>query len=154
MADGLVIPSVGQWVGDISLGSATVACSFEVFPSGGSWGFLVGKPMQRSFHAIHNHTTDEVSIPQGSGHEVLVNEIHYKHTIDMLTYVGLGPTVDIKQQEVFSGTPIEPMYSSAKEKEVLAPEIVLGDATPPSSETQEPVGEPSIPWTNVWKVEI
>ena len=132
MADGSVIPSVGQWVGDISLGSTTVACSFEVFPSGGSWGFLVGKPMQRSFRAIHNHATDEVSIPQGSGHEVLVNEVHYKHTIDMLAYVGLGPTADIKQQEVFGGTPIEPMYSSAREKEVLAPEIALGDATPPA----------------------
>ncbi|KIM79279.1 hypothetical protein PILCRDRAFT_74433, partial [Piloderma croceum F 1598] len=63
MADGSIVPSTGRWVGDISLGSATVACSFEVFPSGGSWGFLVGKPMQRSFRAIHNHATDEVSIP-------------------------------------------------------------------------------------------
>ena len=107
MADGTIIPSIGQWVGYISLGKATAACSFEVFPSGGSWGFLVGKPMQRSFGAIHNHATDEVSIPHGSGHEILANEIHHKLGADMLAYVGLGPTSDIKQHEIFGRVPVK-----------------------------------------------
>lgn len=159
MANGSIIPSVGRWVGDISLGSATVACSFEVFPSGGSWGFLVGKPMQRSFRAIHNHATDEVTIPQGSGHEVLVNEIHYKHAIDMLAFVGLGPTSDIKQQGIFGGVPIEPIYQLTEEREVI-PNISQDNAaqtvhTLPTEviATHEPVGEPSVPWTDIWTVE-
>jgi len=154
MADGSVIPSVGQWVGDISLGSTTVACSFEVFPSGGSWGFLVGKPMQRSFRAIHNHATDEVSIPQGSGHEVLVNEVHYKHTIDMLAYVGLGPTADIKTTRSLQWDPHRAYVLISEGKGSFSTRNCAGRCYTPSSETQEPVGEPSIPWTNVWKVEI
>jgi len=110
MANGSVIPSAGQWVGRITIGKATVICGFEVFPSGGSWGFLVGKPMQRLFSAIHNHATDEVSIPNDTGYEILVNEIHYKHVVDILAHVGLGPTSDIKQSGTFGGHSIEPIY--------------------------------------------
>ena len=84
-------------MGQISLGKATVVCSFKLFPSGRSWGFLVGKPMQRSFGAIHNHTTNEISIPHNLGQEVLVKEIHYKHVVNMLACAGLKPTADIKQ---------------------------------------------------------
>ena len=105
MADGTIIPSIGQWVGYISLGKATAACSFEVFLSGRSLGFLVGKLMQRSFSTIHNHATDEVSIPDSSGHEILANEFHHKLAADMLAYVGLRPTSDIKQREIFGRVP-------------------------------------------------
>jgi hypothetical protein len=178
MADGSVIPSIGQWVGQVSLGRATVVCAFEVFPSGGSWAFLVGKPMQRLFGAVHNHATDEVSIPNSTGHDILANEIHYKHTVDMLAYVGLGPTSDIKQCGSFGGLSIEPVYpSTMKSSMVLEHETVLGDIifpsrtvlpdilqesivrladTPPSAadKSRNPVGEPSTPWTNIWKVEV
>ena len=156
MVNGSIIHSKGQWAGQISLGKTTVACSFEVFPSGGSWGFLVGKPMQRSFGAIHNHATDEISIPHDSGHKVLVNEIHYKHAIDMLTYVGLGRTADIKQQRIFGGAPIDPIYKPTQEKKVLTQEIVPKIPKTPQDiiEVQEQIGEPSTPWTDIWKVEI
>jgi len=177
MADGSVIPSLGQWVSHISLGKITVVCAFEVFPSGGSWAFLVGKPMQRLFGAIHNHATDEVSIPNGIGHDILVNEIHYKHAIDMLAYVGLGPTSDIKQRGFFGGLPIEPAYpSTAKSCIVLKQGTLSGDVESPSREVspdtqecivhlvdtlpsaadqpQDPVGEPNTPWTDIWKVKV
>ena len=97
MANGSVIPSMGLWIGHVSMGRSTVICSFEVFLSGGSWAFLVGKPMQCSFRAIHNHATDEISIPSDAEHEILTNQIHYKHAVNMLAFVGLGPTADVKQ---------------------------------------------------------
>ena len=137
MADGSVIPSIGQWVGKVSLGRTTVVCAFEVFPSGGSWAFLVGKPMQRLFGAVHNHATDEVSIPNGVGHDTLVNEIHYKHVVDMLAYVGLGPTSDIKQRGSFGGLSMEPVYPSTTKSGI-----------------DQSVGKPNTPWTDVWKVEV
>ena len=110
MANGSVIPSMGRWIGQVSIGKSTVACSFEVFPSGGSWAFLVGKPMQRSFGAIHNHGTDEISIPRDKECDILVNQIHYKHAIDMLAFVGLGITSDIKQRDIYGGARIDPAY--------------------------------------------
>ena len=176
MADGSIVPSTGQWVGHISLGNTTAVCSFEVFPSGGSWGFLVGKPMQRSFGAIHDHATDEVKIPHGSGHEVLVNEIHHKQAIDILAHVGLGPTADIKQRRIFGGVPTNPVYSTP-EKVVTMQGVELGDREFPArevpsqtsqnnsphpidtlplevEETKDPVGEPEVPWTNIWRVKV
>jgi hypothetical protein len=132
--------------------------------------------MQQLFGAIHNHATDEVSIPQSSGHEVLINEMYHKHAINMLAFVGLGPTSDIKQRGIFRGAPIEPIYQPAGEKDILTQEIATGVPKTPSREvlpnvsqndtgqpihilpteiieTQEPIGEPSLPWTNVWTVE-
>jgi len=97
MANGSVIPSMGLWIGHVSMGRSTVICSIEVFPSRGSWAFLVRKPMQCSFGAIHNHVTDKISIPSDTEHKILTNQIHYKHAVNMLTFVGLRPTADVKQ---------------------------------------------------------
>jgi hypothetical protein len=77
----------------------------------------------------------------------------------MLAFVGLGPTSDIKQQGVFGGVPIEPVYQPVEEREVL-PKILQDNAVQsvhilPTEviETHEPVGEPSVPWTDIWTVE-
>src|ERR1700733_5050739 len=110
--NGSVMPSIGLWIGQVSMGKSTVMCSFEVFPSGGSWAFLVGKPMQRSFGAIHNHATDKIGLPGNAEHEILTNQIHYKHAIDMLAFIGLGPTADVKQRGTYGGASIEPVYPS------------------------------------------
>ena len=52
MANGTVIPSTGRWEGLVDIGGEKELCAFEVFPSGGSWAFLVGKAMQRAFTGI------------------------------------------------------------------------------------------------------
>jgi hypothetical protein len=132
--------------------------------------------MQQSFSAIHNHATNEVSILQGSGHKVLINEIHYKHAINMLVFVGLRPTSNIKQQVIFGGVPIEPIYQPVGEKNIPTQEITTGVPKTPAREvllnvsqndaeqpihilpadiieTHEPVREPSVPWTAIWTVE-
>jgi len=45
MADGTLVPSDGQWIGDVILGGHMVKGVFEVFPSGGGWSLLFGKPL-------------------------------------------------------------------------------------------------------------
>ena len=45
MGNGTIIPSIATWKGSMQLGETTVKGEFEVFHSGGSWAFLLGKPM-------------------------------------------------------------------------------------------------------------
>jgi len=52
----------------------------------------------------------EISIPRDKECDILVNQIHYKHAIDMLAFVGLGITSDIKQRDVYGGAHIDPIY--------------------------------------------
>ena len=45
MGNGVIVPSLARWSGRMRLGEATVKEEFEVFDSGGSWAFLLGKPL-------------------------------------------------------------------------------------------------------------
>ena len=47
MANGTIIPSQARWEGTIQLSNIVIEGSFEVFDSGGSWAFLLGKPLLR-----------------------------------------------------------------------------------------------------------
>ena len=130
-------------------------CAFEMFPSGGSWAFLVGKPIQRLFSAIHNHTTDEISIPNGRGYEILVSKIHYKHMVNILAYVGLRPTSDIKQSGTFGGCSIKPIYPATTKSKASKLETEVGDIEitrkVPFEKVQgtDPDGETDIPPHNL-----
>jgi hypothetical protein len=46
MGNGVIVPSLAMWNGKLRLGRITVEGTFEVFDSGGSWAFLVGKPLR------------------------------------------------------------------------------------------------------------
>ena len=75
MADGTRVPSQGCWRGDVSLGGHTVKGSFKVFPSGGGWSLLVGKPLLKQFKAVNNYDNDTLMIPQNGVWNTLVSEI-------------------------------------------------------------------------------
>jgi len=74
MADGTCVPSHGCWSGDVILGGQTVEGSFEVFPSGGGWSLLFGKPLLQEFKAIHNYENDTLMIPFNGEWTTLTNE--------------------------------------------------------------------------------
>jgi hypothetical protein len=74
MADGTYIPSNGCWSGDVLLGGQTVKELFEVFPSGGGWSLLIGKPLLQKFKAIHNYENDSLMIPFNGEWTTLANE--------------------------------------------------------------------------------
>jgi hypothetical protein len=75
MANGALVPSIGRWEGYIRFGGARVRASFEVFPSGGSWSFLFGKPLLEQFGAVHDYGTDTISVPGEKGSTVVSNQI-------------------------------------------------------------------------------
>ena len=62
MADGNIVKPIAVWKGKMEIEGVKVFGSFEVFDSGGNWDFLLGKPLLTSFHAIHEYTSDTISI--------------------------------------------------------------------------------------------
>jgi len=82
MADGTIVPSHGQWSGGVTLGGQTVNGSFEVFPSGGGWSLLFGKPLLRAFKAIHDYNDDTLKIPRNGDWTVLTNKCIESTTVE------------------------------------------------------------------------
>ncbi|KAF8836078.1 hypothetical protein BDN67DRAFT_866673, partial [Paxillus ammoniavirescens] len=58
MADGTLVPSLGVWSGMLEWGPTQILTTFEVFPSGGSWCMLIGKPLLEQLMAVHDYGTD------------------------------------------------------------------------------------------------
>ena len=74
MADGTHIPLAGRWAGDVHLKSQVGNLSIEVFPSGGRWSLLFGKPLLEKFRAIHDYGKDTVHLPKSDrGQDILAN---------------------------------------------------------------------------------
>jgi hypothetical protein len=66
MADGSLVSSTGVWTGTISWGPINIQTAFEVFPSGGSWCMLIGKPLLEQVRAIHDYSSDAILLPHGN----------------------------------------------------------------------------------------
>ena len=75
MADGSIVKPKAVWEGRMEIGGVQVWGSFEVFDSGGSWEFLLGKPLLTALHAVHEYTGDTVSIENNGLSAVLENQI-------------------------------------------------------------------------------
>lgn len=73
MANGVLVPSLGCWQGPIELGDSKIHAAFEIFPSGGHWSFLCGKPLLQAFGASHNYTDDTISIPNAKHPTTILN---------------------------------------------------------------------------------
>ncbi|KII84708.1 hypothetical protein PLICRDRAFT_179054 [Plicaturopsis crispa FD-325 SS-3] len=74
MADGTVVPSQGCWEGVVNLGGVRARGTFEVFPSGGGWSLLFGKPLLSHFCAVDDYSTDMLHVPTAGGYITLLNE--------------------------------------------------------------------------------
>ncbi|KAJ7126666.1 hypothetical protein C8R46DRAFT_1237350 [Mycena filopes] len=60
MADGRIVPSRGRWSGSVTFGGVMRHGQFEVFPSGGAWTVLFGKPLLEDFGAWHGYEEDVI----------------------------------------------------------------------------------------------
>jgi hypothetical protein len=78
MADGSLVPSTGVWTGTISWGPINVHTSFEVFPSGGSWRMLIGKPLLEQVQAIQDYGNDAIMLPHGNNFYRVSNFVTYR----------------------------------------------------------------------------
>ena len=74
MADGRRVSSDGRWGSDVTLGGRTVKSCFEIFPSGGGWSLLFGKPLLKQFGAIHDYGDDTLKISSNRKWTKLLNE--------------------------------------------------------------------------------
>ena len=106
MGNGVIVPSLAVWRGKMQLGKVTVEGEFEVFDSGGSWAFLLGKPLLRSFRAEQAYWPDTVSIcGTDNKKEMLFNEIKRQRVTE--EEPGINLTLDVKQHDTLKGGPSE-----------------------------------------------
>ena len=102
MGNGVIVPSLAVWRGKMQLGKATIEGEFEVFDSGGSWVFLMGKPLLRSFEAEQAYWLDTVSIcGENEEKETLINEIKKQRATG--EEPGVNLTLDVKQHNILMG---------------------------------------------------
>src|ERR1700678_752120 len=102
MGNGVLVPSLAVWRGRVRLKEVTVEGEFEVFDSGGSWAFLLGKPLLRSFRAEQAYEPDTVSIRDDNNKkEILLNEIKRPRAGGDIPSVNL--TLDVKQRDSVAG---------------------------------------------------
>ena len=62
MANGALMPSEGLWSGGVVVDGAQTEGDFEIFPSGGAWQALFGKPILQTFKATHEYVNDTIII--------------------------------------------------------------------------------------------
>lgn len=62
LANGTLVKGAGRWSGWCSIGKVRVFAAFEVFDSGGSWEFLLGKPMKKAFNVVHEYGEERVTV--------------------------------------------------------------------------------------------
>jgi hypothetical protein len=102
MGNGAIIPSLATWRGKMQLGGVTIEGEFEVFNSGGSWAFLLGKPLLRLFRAKQNYWNDTVNIcGENNKKETLLNEIKKPRVGG--DKPGVNLTLDVKQHREVTG---------------------------------------------------
>jgi hypothetical protein len=97
MADGRHVPSVGVWKGRVTVKGIGCEGAFEIFNSNGAWAMLFGKPLLKSFNAIHNYMDDTIQIPQKEGTEWTTLRNQFRNTWGVAGKLLANLTVDIKQ---------------------------------------------------------
>ncbi|KAF8215562.1 hypothetical protein K438DRAFT_1463791, partial [Mycena galopus ATCC 62051] len=73
MADGALVKTYGQWIGELDVEGVRIRGIFEVFESGGGWDVLVGKPIMAALSAIHDTKRDIISVSTGGRTAMLEN---------------------------------------------------------------------------------
>ena len=73
MADGSLIPSTGHGIGTFKWGPVHVETTFEVFPSGGSWQMLIGKPLLEQTCTVQEYESDTILLPAQDKHVCIEN---------------------------------------------------------------------------------
>ena len=97
MADGRLIPSVGVWRGKVTVKGVCREGAFEIFKSNGAWAMLFGKPLLRTFKAVHDYAEDVIRIPQEKGAEWVVLGNQFSNVKGVTEKLLVNGTADIKQ---------------------------------------------------------
>jgi len=132
MANRLVILSTGVWVGNLKWGLLTIQTTFKVFPSGGSWRMLIGKPLLEQVKATHDYGTDSITIPTNTSHHCVHNFIpcHILPTLSLPTVVSLPVHMHFPTR----ATPTSPDTGDLEEHANVQHITTTTPSTPPALE--------------------
>ena len=97
MADGRLVPSAGVWKGRITVKGIQHESTFEIFNSNGAWAMLFGKPLLRTFNAIHNYKEDSIRIPNADESQWTTLSNQFTNKQNPVAKMLANRTVDIKQ---------------------------------------------------------
>jgi hypothetical protein len=97
MADGRKVPSVGVWKGRVTVGGISRKGVFEIFNSNGAWAMLFGKPLLKTFNAVHDYTVDTIQIPPPNGTTWVVLTNQFTNPQGVAAKLLANRTLDIKQ---------------------------------------------------------
>ena len=122
----------------MQLVDVSVTGYFEVFNSGGSWAFLLGKPLLRRFNAKQDFEADTVEITANNGSvTTLQNELNTPRATTPTTE-GTSLTLDIKQLSVIPDPLTPTVPPPMKESETPLPVYVTStNEAAPSIFTRE-----------------
>lgn len=103
MASGTLVPSEGRWRGKVEVCGEIRSGEFKIFPSGGLWALLFGKPLLEAFDMKHKYGKVTIRIQSKRGDTIVLNE--FGRTADTATaaVAGVSLTADIKQREACRG---------------------------------------------------
>lgn len=73
MANGSRIVPVGQWYGTVRIGNVGSPSWFEVFECDSAFDVILGKPWLKAVKAIHNYSTDEITITYDGNSNTIPN---------------------------------------------------------------------------------
>ena len=125
MADGRLVPSAGVWKGKVTVKGVSRESAFEIFKSNGAWAMLFGKPLLRTFNAIHDYTEDSIRILQEKGPQWVVLSNQFATKQGFAAKLLANRTTDIKQ--LLIAPPSEPTQASE-----------VGEAVPKQKEGEDP----------------
>ena len=97
MADGRLIPSIGVWKGKVTVKGVCREGAFKIFKSNGAWAMLFGKPLLRTFKAVHDYAEDIIRIPREKGEEWAVLGNQFSNVKGVTEKLLINRTADIKQ---------------------------------------------------------
>ena len=73
VANGTTITPLGRWHGTVRVGNIGAPSWFEVFECGNAFDVILGKPWLKAVKAVHDYSTDEITITQGGETETIPN---------------------------------------------------------------------------------
>ena len=97
MADGRKIPSAGVWKGKVTVKGVCREGAFEIFKSNRAWAMLFGKPLLKTFKALHDYTEDTIRMPTEKGSEWVTLPNQFANVHGVAAQLLANRTADIKQ---------------------------------------------------------
>ena len=97
MADGRQVPSLGVWKGRVTVKGINREGMFEIFKSNGAWAMLFGKPLLKTFNAIHDYTDDTIRILREDKTAWVILANQFANVGGVAAKLLANLTVDIKQ---------------------------------------------------------